>query len=271
MKSKILKLAQRQLADYDNHRPGGMFRNNAVMLKTREAYDLQIQIAQLRIRRGEALAGYKVGCTTAAIRTQLGLDEPVWGHVFASEMRTSGSILDPSQFECLAVEGEFAFRLREEIPTSAWLRENRQRAIASGFPVIELHNYVFRRRTPTAEELIANNALHAGVVLPLEETSACDPCELVNEEISICKNGKILGTAAGSEVSGGPLESLVWLADRLGDFGFQLKQDQVILTGSPLPLLTVHVGDRIAVQCKRLGFVECVINKCGSIPTEVPK
>ena len=35
----------------------------------------------------------------------------------------------------------------------------------AAFPVIELHN-VFRRPQPTLVELVANNGLNAGVVLP---------------------------------------------------------------------------------------------------------
>ncbi len=37
------------------------------------------------------------------------------------------------------------------------------------FPVIELHNYVFRSATPALQELVANSGLHAGVVLPATE------------------------------------------------------------------------------------------------------
>lgn len=39
--------------------------------------------------------------------------------------------------------------------------------IAQVFPVIELHNYVFRGKLPTLQELVANNGINAGVVLPL--------------------------------------------------------------------------------------------------------
>jgi 2-keto-4-pentenoate hydratase len=261
MNTSIPILAQRQLADYDKHRPSSMFRNGAGILTASEAYGLQIEVAKLRIERGEALAGYKVGCTNAAIRTQLGLYEPVWGHVFATEIAKTGDVLRLSRFDCLGVEGEFAFRINQDIPNSDWLRENRSRAVVSAFPVIELHNYVFRAGIPTTEELIANNALHAGVVLPVREPRVWDPVKLHDEEISIRRNGETVAVASGREVDSTPLESLMWLADQLREFGFHLKRNHVVLTGSPLPMVVPHPGDRIAVQCNRLGSAECLYGR----------
>ena len=42
-----------------------------------EAYQVQNQVCAKRIARGESVVGYKVGCTSRAIRSQLGLAEPI--------------------------------------------------------------------------------------------------------------------------------------------------------------------------------------------------
>src|SRR4030095_5370276 len=105
-------------------------------------------------------------CVSLAVRRQLGLRQPVFGYIFSTEDYGTGTVLDPTRFDGLAIEGEFAVRINQDVPGREWLRKHPVRAIASIFVVIELHNYVFRSDPPTAQELIANNALHAGVVLP---------------------------------------------------------------------------------------------------------
>jgi 2-keto-4-pentenoate hydratase len=127
-------LARRQLADYDARRPGAMFGDPGFELTLEEAYQLQLRVANLREARGEAIAGYKVGCISDAIQRQFGLREPVFGHVFASEIHRSGASLNAANFHQLAIEGEFALRIAEDIPSAAWLASNARRAIARSSP-----------------------------------------------------------------------------------------------------------------------------------------
>ena len=65
--------------------------------------------------------------------------------------------LSHASYANLAIEGELAVRLGDDAE------------IARIFPIIELHNYVFRSEAPNLQELIANNGLHAGAVLPATE------------------------------------------------------------------------------------------------------
>jgi len=254
------ELAKRQLADYDAHCPGRIFEAGSAFLSVPKAYDLQIQVARLTLDRGESLAGYKVGCVSEAVRRQLGLQKPVFGHLFSTEVYGTGTALDPTRFEALAVEGEFAVRISQDVPGSEWLRKHATQAVSSIFAVIELHNYVFRSDPPTAQELIANNALHAGVVLPEEECPHKNPDDLLDEQFSVLRNGQKLGTATGHLLPGGPTSSLIQLAEHLENFGVRLRQGQIVLTGSPLPLYPVFPGDRVEVKCRHLANVEISIH-----------
>lgn len=257
-------LAKRHLADYDAHRPGRIFADGADFLDVAQAYALQREVARLRIARGEALAGYKVGCVSEAIQRQFGLDRIVFGHIFSTEVHPNGIALDPRQFDGLAVEGEFAFRLAAEIPDAAWLRGRRERALAAFFPVIELHNYVFHSDPPTGQELIANNGLHAGVVLPPRESPVESLDQSLNEEIAVLRNGQLLGRSSGRGLPDGPFASLVQLVEHLGNLGICLHRGQIVLTGSPLPLYRVSPGDYLEVECTRLGKVEASV-KSGAL------
>jgi 2-keto-4-pentenoate hydratase len=249
----IRELARRQLADYDLGHPGTIFSNNAVTLTVEQAYKLQREVASLRQARGEPVVGYKIGCVSPVMQAQLHLDRPVFGHIYGSELHRSGVVLDPKRFDGLAIEGELAVRLKEDVPDVGWLRSHRQEVIGAAFAVIELHNYVFRNSPHTASELIGNNAIHAGVVMPLEEPRIQDPDELLDEPLSVWKNGERLGTETGRALPDGPFGSLVRLAEHLAQFGRRLERGELVLTGSPLPLFRVALGDTIEVRCEKLG------------------
>lgn len=245
-------MARRQLADYDRHRPGTLFADHAAEITIDEAYALQFEVARLRAARGEPASGYKVGCLSPAMQAQLGLERPVFGHVYTTELHRSGVVLDPECFEDLAVEGEFAVRLAEDIADARQLCDDSRPSISAAFPVIELHNYVFRNSPHTSQELIGNNAIHAGVVLPPEEPALERNADLQDAAISVAINGKVLGRATGRALPGGPVESLVRLVEHLSRFGLALRRGQIVLTGSPLPLYRVAGGDTIEVTAAGL-------------------
>ena len=116
---EMAELAERQLADYDAHQPGSIFASGACPLTLQEAYELQIEVARLRRQRGEQVAGYKIGCVSEAIRRQLEIEHPVFGHLFATEIHPSGARLDRAQFDQLGIEGEFALKLANDITDAA--------------------------------------------------------------------------------------------------------------------------------------------------------
>jgi 2-keto-4-pentenoate hydratase len=49
------------------------------------------------------------------------------------------------------------------------------------------------------------------------------------------------------------------VSEHLERRGLHLMRDQIILTGSPLPLWRVAPGDRITVRCDGLADVSCTI------------
>ena len=81
------------------------------------AYTVQHQLRRIRQQRGEVVCGFKIGCTSAKIRTQLGLKESVHGYLWDTEQYSSGAVLAPDAFYGLAIEGELAVRLINPSPT----------------------------------------------------------------------------------------------------------------------------------------------------------
>ena len=129
-------LAAEQLKDFDRQRPGNSFAKPEVLLSVEQAYELQFQVASLREQRGEQVAGYKVGCISRTMQNQLGLDRPVFGHVWQSELHASGGTLQATRFDGLAIEGEFAVRLADDVPSAQWLRRNAE-------VLVQCHDLIF--------------------------------------------------------------------------------------------------------------------------------
>jgi 2-keto-4-pentenoate hydratase len=250
----LAEVARRQLADYDAHRPGRFFREAPSHLSIAGAYEVQRRVAALRVSRGEEVAGYKIGCVSNAVQRQLGIDRPVFGYLFTTELHLSDVMLDPAAFEKLAIEGEFAVQVGEDIPDPNWLAKHAARAFAAVVAVIELHNNVFHGATRTAEELIANNAMHAGVVLPLARGS-----KELEDRISVFRNGDLIGTATSGAIPGGPFASVLSVAQHLASSGRWLRRGDLVLTGSPLPLYPVVPGDCISVCTLHSGTVRATV------------
>src|SRR5438034_6245451 len=169
------QLAERMLADYDAHRPNEIFAERGTeWLTLDDAYTLQRAVAQLRVERGERCLGYKVGCLSSSVQEQLGLDQPVSGYLWQTEVLPSGSRLfyQPQgsdhgcRFVNLAIEGEIALRLGQDVSPETTADHGIHDCVDCWFPVIELHNAVFRGLRPTSQELVAGNAMHAGFVTP---------------------------------------------------------------------------------------------------------
>ena len=249
-KDELRRMALCMLADYDARTPGELF-SRPVDLTIPQAYELQGEIARLREERGEKIIGYKIGCTSKPIQEQLGMGEPIFGRIFDTGFFRSGVQLSYARYANLAVEGELALRLSKDLAGSFPTEEECVGAIAAVFPVIELHHYVLHEARSSGPELIASNGMHAGFVL-VEETPRPCPSELVHG-ICIRINGARVGAVEGSGMFARASESLRWLVGRLAGIGLSLREGQIILTGSPMHLFPVRLGDKIVVEAPPLG------------------
>lgn len=248
---QLERMARVMLANYDARTPGQLFAQ-PVELTISDAYALQGQVAHLREQRGEKIIGYKVGCTSKVIQEQLGIDQPILGRLFENECFSCGARLSYAAYANLAIEGELAVRLSDHLPDSARTDDEFMHAIETVFPVVELHHYVLRSARPSVVELIANNGIHAGVVLAEKETHYLGQSNAVSC-LGIQINDVVVEAVRDVESSTSPIRSLRWLAERLAGLGLRLCKGQLILTGSPMKLYPVGPGSKIAVEAPPLG------------------
>jgi hypothetical protein len=98
---------------------------------------------------------------------------PIRGCLFESEIRRHGDTLNFDDFAGLAIEGEMAVRIASD------------GTIPAAFPVIELHHFVFRGPTKTLPELVANNGLNGGFVLPYDGWLSSRKCIEGKDALSV--------------------------------------------------------------------------------------
>lgn len=230
----IVALAERQLHDYDTQQPGTAF-SEPLPLSIADAYRLQREIARLREERGEQVIGYKIGCTCRGNQQRHGLTHPVYGRLWSTEQFARDSTLSTEGFANVAVEGEFAVTLGHDIEPTGVSLSSVAAAVEQVFTVIELHNLVLRS-ADTGPELIANNAIHAGVI---RSAGIEPPAGTVHTDLSLAFDGDAVGQWSGLRWPDDLLQALPWLVEELNQVGVQLRRGQTILTGAwgpPLPL-----------------------------------
>jgi 2-keto-4-pentenoate hydratase len=235
MTDALAELAGRQWRDYLAREPGTCFADPGFVLDLPQAYELQRAVSALRVEAGDRVIGYKVGCTGPGTVAQFGMEGPIRGYLYESEVRRTGDTLDVTAFAHLAIEGEMALRIGDD------------GQIAAAFPVIELHHFVFRGPRKTLAELVANNGLNAGLVLPDEAWLSSRAYVASGVTLSIRVNDRVLGSGDLWPLPGGPTTSLGWLRHHLAEFELALVPGQIVLAGTPLGLYPVEAGDHIAV------------------------
>ncbi|MGI9474542.1 MAG: 2-keto-4-pentenoate hydratase [Rubripirellula sp.] len=245
--------ANRQLADYDARQPGSIFAEGAE-LTLEQGYAVQTAVTELRMRRGEQVIGYKVGCTSDKIRTQLGIQHCVSGRLFSSEQHPSGAVLKRSTFARLAIEGELAVELSRSPTVNDLDAVGVPACVSRVFPVIELHHLVMHGLRPTAGELVANNALQAGVVTSQGGMSAAPRAT----ELKIFIDDRLVDQCAGKVIVQTIQSSLRWLHGIMQDRGETLRRGQIILTGSVPSLIPIDQNCCVRVDAASLGVVEAL-------------
>lgn len=224
-------------------------------LSIEDAYEVQRRMIAARVATGEEVVGYKVGCTSRAIRRQFGLAEPICGRVMAPHVFHGNTALNWHDYVCCAVEPEFVFMIGKDLPYE--LEDEREFAAAVEFvsPGIEIHNYKFWFGKPTLQELVASNGIHAGLVIGTEKVRPVG-LSFEMEGVGLFRNGELAASGIGAEIMGGPLKSLRWLANHLIRHGEQLRAGQIVIPGSAVELVAVEPRDRIAARFTHVGCVE---------------
>lgn len=246
---------QRLVEARDTVRPVDSLQATFGALTIEQAYGVQDRMIADRLRSGERIIGWKVGATSQAIMEQLGIDEPIYGCITSSSVRANTAPVKASAFCRLAVEGEIAFVMNKKLRGPGISPADVLGATAGIMGAVELVDCRIKGWKPTIAEAIADNALHAGLILgaAMVPTTGLD---LQTEGVILKKNGRLLASACGIEALDHPLNVITWLANKLAQYDHEIREGEVILTGSLTEYFPVSPGDALEVRFSHLGAIQ---------------
>jgi 2-keto-4-pentenoate hydratase len=217
-----------------------------------QAYRVQLGLVRRRCEAGEQQIGWKVGLTAKAIQEQFGFNEPVFGCVLHSS--DNGHVFGPHDLISPGFENELCMRLGRDL-SGAISVEQARAAVDVAYPSLE----IIETRGPFTAQIalaLADNAQQKTVVLGAPVKL---PEFLESIEAKVYVNDQLVGSGTGDAVLGNPLNSIVWLAGKLGQYGRTLKSGEIIMTGSFTRQFPMMPGDRIRTEFSGIGAVEAGI------------
>lgn len=222
-------------------------------LTIEQAYAIQLGLIDRRCAAGEKHIGWKVGLTAPAIQQQFGFHEPVFGCVLDS--RASGYVFAPGDLIAPGFENELCMRLGSDLSGTVSPAEARQ-AIGVVHPSLE----IIETRGPFTEQIalaLADNAQQKTVILGAPVKL---PADLTGIEASVSINNQVVATGTGAAVLGDPLNSVIWLAKKLGEYGRGLKAGDIVMTGSFTRQFPIAPGDSIETVFAGIGAVKTAMS-----------
>jgi 2-keto-4-pentenoate hydratase len=215
-----------------------------------EAYRIQLALIERRCAQGERQIGWKVGLTSKAIQQQFGFHEPCFGCIL--ETRPSDHAFAAGELNRPGFETELCVRLGRPLAGEVSPGEVRA-AVAVVYPSFEITE---TRGDPGQIALmLADNAQQRSVVLG-EPVTFTPALQLEQVEARVELNGSIVATGVGAAVLDHPLNSVAWLARKLGEYGRSLRAGEVVMTGSLVRQFPLAPGDRAWASFSGVGTVE---------------
>ncbi|MBO9391347.1 fumarylacetoacetate hydrolase family protein, partial [Caldilinea sp.] len=184
---------------------------------------------QHHLQRQSDCIGYKLGLVSPAKQTQMGLNQPIYGHLRRS-MWVEGEIR-LSDFIQPRLEPEIAVVLRKALPAEA---EPGMAAHAIGgyFLGVEVLDSVWTDYHFSAVEVIADNASAGAFLL-----GNCLLEAMPSGSLHLYLNG-VLRSEGSVDALGNIEERLCWLARTVGG----LQAGQIVLLGSPAQAVPAEAG-----------------------------
>jgi 2-keto-4-pentenoate hydratase len=203
---------------------------------------------------GRRMVGRKIGLTSKAVQTQLGVGQPDYGMLFADMAVPEGEDIALSAVLQPKVEAEIAFILGDDLDSDQLTPADVMNSIAYAVAAIEVVGSRVAKWDIRILDTIADNASSGLYVLGSEPRALgeFDPrlCGMVME-----KKGEPVSVGAGAACLGNPLTAALWLAKMMVRVGRPLRAGDTILSGALGPMAPAAPGDVFEARINGLGSV----------------
>jgi len=259
-KGKIVEFARELVVAEDKCKPVEPITERAE-LSIEDAYKIQLEIIEMKKRRGEQVIGKKIGLTSKRIQQAVGVYQPDYGHITNKLVVGEGSPISLSELIQPKIEVEIAFILEEDLTGPGVTAAEVLRCTKGFLPAFEVIDSRIKDWKIKIQDTVADNASIGRVILgsPLSNVYGID---LRSVGVVVKKNGEVVETAAGAAVLGNPAESVAWLANKLSEYDVHLKRGEIVISGSLIAPIEIKEGDVIQAEfgCS-LGSVTTYVRK----------
>ncbi len=252
----LSEAAQRLIIAARNRKPVDPLTETYPEITVEEAYRIQLITVEAWLAQGRKVVGKKIGITSPAIQEMLNVSEPDYGHLMDHMLINEGEGLAITRLLQPRVEGEIAFILERDLNGPGITPVDVIRATAGVTAALEIIDSRIRDWKIKIQDTVADNASSAAFVLGSKLAPLAD-IDLRYVGFVMTKNGRLAATAAGAAVLGSPIQSVAWLANKMGEYGIPLKAGETILSGSAVAAVPVEAGDSIRLVVDRIGDVSC--------------
>ncbi|MDG1471050.1 MAG: 2-oxo-hepta-3-ene-1,7-dioic acid hydratase [Ascidiaceihabitans sp.] len=225
-----------------------------------DAYAVQNAIYTAKLNTGQKMIGWKIGLTSKAMQYALNIDIPDSGILFDDMLFQTGATVPKGRFIQPRIEAEIAFVMKSSLGGENVTRADVIAATDYVSPSIEILDTRILRADPKTGktrnvcDTISDNAANAGIVMGVER-HAVDAFDLRWIGAIALRNNEVEETGLGAGVLNDPVESVVWLARRMSQYGQKIEAGQVILSGSFIRPVECPSGTKINADFGNFGSV----------------
>lgn len=254
MQKTTVEILAETVDDAARHsKPIPMLTANHPEMTIEDAYLIQRESIGRRLQRGEALVGLKMGLTSQAKMVQMGVHNPIYGHLTDEMARNSGATLVISEHCHPRVEPEIAFLLESDLKGRVTIAQAKA-AIGGICAALEVIDSRFQDFKFTLIDVVADNASSTRYILgDVVETRDLD---VSNLGMVMKVDGEVREIGSSAAILEHPLKSLVALVHMLDEVGEGLKAGQVILAGGATKAIPLEPNTQVSLEVQNLGTVE---------------
>jgi 2-keto-4-pentenoate hydratase len=204
------------------------------------------------------IGGFKIGCTTAVMQRYLGIGEPCAGGVFDGAVHEGIGTFRCRDHHEIGVEFEIAVRLGADLPPrpGGYRRQDVESALAACMAAIEVVDIRYEDYASLgAPTLIADDFFNLASVLAVP-VAAWRRLDLARVGGRALIDGVEIGTGAGGDILGHPLEALAWLASCWSRLGRTLRAGAFVSLGSFVQTCYPRPGNLARCEVAGLGAAE---------------
>jgi len=217
-----------------------------------DAYAVQQANLEMKLAGGDRIVGRKIGLTSLAMQTQLGVDQPDFGHLLASMAVPNGGAVATAELIAPRIELEIAFLLGRGLAGPGVTTADVLAATDAVFPSLEIIDSRIADWKIGLVDTVADNASSGRFVMPSRLTPVRDlDLRLLGGVMEI--NGVLVSWSCGAAALGDPAACIAWLANALAPYGGRLEPGEIVLSGALDKSVPVHVGDVVRADFDRLG------------------